>query len=82
MNKIFSLKENNTTIGTEVYAGLTTFFAMSYIIFLNPVYLSSAGMDSDGVMIATCIAAASGTLLCAFLSNRPFAMAPGMGLNA
>ena len=82
MNKLFSLKENNTTIGTEVYAGLTTFFAMAYIIFLNPVYLSSTGMDPDGVMIATCLSAAFGTLLCAFLSNRPFAMASGMGLNA
>ena len=82
MNKLFSLKDNNTTAGTEIYAGLTTFFAMSYIIFLNPVYLSAAGMSPDGVMIATCISAAFGTLLCAFLSNRPFAMASGMGLNA
>lgn len=82
MNKLFSLSDNNTTIGTEIYAGLTTFFAMSYIIFLNPVYLSATGMSPDGVMIATCVSAAFGTLLCAFLSNRPFAMAPGMGLNA
>lgn len=82
MNQFFKLKEHNTTVSTEIRAGLTTFFAMAYIIFVNPVFLSVTGMDADGAMIATCIGAAVGTLLSAFLSNLPFAMAPGMGINA
>ena len=82
MNKIFRLKEHNTTITTEIRAGFTTFCTMAYIIFVNPVFLSSTGMDSNGVMIATCLAAAVGTLLSAFMSNKPFAMASGMGMNA
>lgn len=82
MKKLFKLEENHTTVRQEIRAGLTTFFAMAYIIFLNPVFLSSTGMDSGGVMVATCLSAAAGTLLCAFLSNKPFAMAPGMGMNA
>ncbi len=82
MKKLFKLEENHTTVRQEVRAGLTTFFAMAYIIFLNPVFLSSTGMSSGGVMVATCLSAAAGTLLCAFLSNKPFAMAPGMGMNA
>lgn len=82
MKRIFRLEENNTTVKQEVRAGLTTFCAMAYIIFLNPVFLSATGMDSNGVLVATCLSAAVGTLLCAFVSNKPFAMAPGMGMNA
>ena len=82
MNKIFLLKEHNTTVTTEVRAGLTTFCTMAYIIFVNPVFLSATGMDSNGVMIATCLSAAVGTLLSAIMSNKPFAMASGMGMNA
>ncbi|MCF0142013.1 MAG: NCS2 family permease [Parasporobacterium sp.] len=82
MNRIFRLKENNTTAGREIIAGLTTFTAMAYIIFLNPVFLSTTGMDSQGVMIATCLAAAAGSILCAFISNKPFVLASGMGVNA
>lgn len=82
MKKLFHLEEHHTTIRTEIGAGLTTFFAMAYIIFLNPVFLSSTGMDSDGVLVSVCLAAALGTLLCALFSNKPFALAPGMGMNA
>lgn len=82
MEKLFKLKENNTTVKTEVIAGVTTFFAMAYIIFVNPIYLSQAGMDYTAVMVATCLSAAVGTLLTAFIANVPFAQAPGMGLNA
>ncbi len=82
MEKFFHLKENGTTVSTEVMAGLTTFFAMSYIIFVNPAILGQSGMNAVGVAMATCIAAAIGTLLTAFLANVPFAQAPGMGLNA
>ena len=65
MKKIFKLEENHTTPGIEVRVGLTTFFAMAYIIFLNPVFLSGTGMDPDGVLAATCVSAVIGTLLCA-----------------
>lgn len=82
MEKLFKLKEHGTTVGTEVRAGFTTFIAMAYIIFLNPIFLSVTGMSSAGVLAATCISAAAGTLLSALLSNRPFAMASGMGMNA
>lgn len=82
MNTLFKLDENQTTVKTEVAAGITTFFTMAYIIFLNPVFLSSTGMDTAGVLIATCISAAIGCTLCAFISNKPFAMASGMGMNA
>lgn len=82
MEKLFQLKQNNTTVTTEIRAGLTTFVAMAYIIFLNPVFLSAAGMSSAGVLSATCLSAAIGTLISAFFSNRPFAMASGMGMNA
>jgi len=82
MEKLFKLKENNTTVRTEVIAGLTTFFAMAYIIFVNPNMLKDTGMDYTAVMMATCLSAALGTLLTAFLANVPFAQAPGMGLNA
>ena len=82
MNEFFKLKENNTNVRTEVIAGITTFFTMAYIIFVNPYYLGIAGMDPNAVLIATCISAAIGTLLIGLLSNYPFAQAPGMGLNA
>lgn len=80
--KLFKLEENKTNAKTEVIAGITTFFTMAYIIFVNPTVLSGAKMDKGGVFLATCIAAAIGTLLMAFLANLPFAQAPGMGLNA
>lgn len=82
LEKLFKLKAHNTTVKTEIVAGITTFFAMAYIIFVNPGFLSEAGMDFNAVMMATCLTAALGTLLTAFLANVPFAQAPGMGLNA
>ena len=80
--KLFHLKENKTDVKTEITAGVTSFFTMAYIIFVNPQILSASGMDAGAVMLATCISAALGTLLMAFLANYPFALAPGMGLNA
>ena len=82
LEKLFHLKENKTTVKTEVTAGITSFFTMAYIIFVNPQILSAAGMDAGAVMLATCVASAIGTFLMAFLANYPFALAPGMGLNA
>ena len=87
LEKIFKLKENNTTARTEIIAGLTTFMTMAYIIALNPNLLTSFGKDTmpelwNGVFLATCIASAIGTIVMAFLANKPFAMAPGMGLNS
>lgn len=82
MNKFFKLKENGTTVRTEVLAGLTTFFAMSYILFVNPAMLSQTGMPAQGVFLATIIGAVAGTLMMAFYANLPYAQAPGMGLNA
>ncbi len=79
---MFKLKEHNTTVRAEIIGGLTTFFAMSYIIFVNPGLLSPSGMDPVGVAMATCISAALGSILTGFLANVPFAQAPGMGLNA
>ena len=77
----FHLAERKTTVQRELLGGLTTFFAMAYILLVQPIYLSAVGMPKGGIMIATCIAAALGTLLTAFLANIPFAQAPGMGLN-
>lgn len=82
LEKVFKLKENNTTVKTEVIAGITTFMTMAYILAVNPNMLSAAEMDSEAVLIATCLAAFVGTLAMAFLANYPFALAPGMGLNA
>lgn len=82
MEKLFKLKANGTDVKTEVIGGVTTFFAMAYIIFVNPSYLSQTGMPYNAVLLATCISAAIGCFLTAFLANLPFAMAPGMGLNA
>lgn len=87
LEKIFKLKENNTTARTGIIAGLTTFMTMAYIIALNPNLLTGFGKDTmpelwNGVFLATCIASAIGTIVMAFLANKPFAMAPGMGLNS
>lgn len=82
MNEFFKLKEHNTTVRTEVIAGLTTFVTMAYILVVNPVYLSVAGMDFNAVFMATCISAAIGTLIMGLYAKLPFAQAPGMGLNA
>src|SRR6056297_3135128 len=82
MEQIFNLKENNTDIKTEVIAGFTTFMTMAYIIFVNPTILSDAGMPFNGVFIATIAGAILGTLAMVLLTNYPFALASGMGLNA
>ena len=82
MEKLFHLKENHTDVKTEVMAGITTFMTMDYILAVNPNILSAAGMDAKAVLIATSLAAFVGTMLMAFLANYPFALAPGMGLNA
>lgn len=82
MEKFFKLKEHGTDVRTEVTAGLTTFFAMSYVLFVNPSILSQAGMPTQGVFLATIIGAVVGTLMMAFYANLPYAQAPGMGLNA
>ena len=81
MEKLFKLKAHGTDVKTEILAGITTFFAMAYIIFVNANYLSKTGMNYTGVMVATCISATVGCLLTAFLANVPFCQAPGMGLN-
>jgi adenine/guanine/hypoxanthine permease len=81
IEKIFKLKENNTTVRTEVIAGITTFMTMAYIIFVQPAILSMAGMDFNAVMVATCLASAAGCFLMAFLANYPIALAPAMGHN-
>ena len=80
--RIFKLSEHKTTVKTEVMAGITTFMTMAYILAVNPNILSAAGMDAKAVLIATSLAAFVGTMLMAFLANYPFALAPGMGLNA
>lgn len=82
LEKLFKLKENNTTVKTEVIAGLTTFMTMAYILAVNPSMLNAAGMDTNAALIATALAAFIGTLAMAFLANYPFALASGMGLNA
>ncbi len=82
LEKLFKLKENNTDIKTEVMAGITTFMTMAYILAVNPNILSAAGMDQNAVLLATAIASFVGTLLMALMANYPFALAPGMGLNA
>lgn len=82
MEKLFHLREHNTTVKTEVMAGITTFMTMAYILAVNPSILSAAGMDSNAVLIATALASFLGSALMAFLANYPFALAPGMGLNA
>ncbi|MFZ1691016.1 MAG: solute carrier family 23 protein, partial [Trichococcus flocculiformis] len=82
MENFFKLKEHGTTVSKEVVAGITTFFAMSYIIFVNPAILSLSGMPSQAVFLATIISAAVSTLVMGLFANVPYALAPGMGLNA
>lgn len=82
MEKFFKLKENGTTVSREIVAGVTTFFAMVYIIFVNPNMLSQTGMPWGAVFLATIIASAVGTLIMGLFANVPYAQAPGMGLNA
>jgi AGZA family xanthine/uracil permease-like MFS transporter len=81
LEKLFKLKENNTTAQRELVGGLVTFMTMAYIIFVQPGVLSIAGMDFDAVMMATCLSAAIATFLMAFLANYPIALAPAMGEN-
>ena len=82
LEKWFKLKENNTNIKTEVVAGVTTFMTMAYILAVNPSILSASGMDSQAILMATALASFIGTLAMAFMANYPFALAPGLGLNA
>ncbi len=87
MNKLFKLEENRTTVRTELLAGLTTFMTMAYILALNPNILTNFGADGgpqlwNAVFLATCIAAAAGTIVMAFFANKPFVLAPGLGLNS
>jgi len=82
MEKLFKLKEHGTDVKTEILGGTTTFLTMAYIIFVNPQILALTGMDPGAVFTATIIAAAIGTFIMAFVANVPFAVAPGMGLNA
>ena len=79
---MFKLKEHGTSVGTEIIAGATTFFAMAYIIFVNPQILSETGMSFFGVFVATILATVIGTLIMGLVANVPYATAPGMGLNA
>ena len=80
--KLFKLKKNNTTVKTEIIAGITTFMTMAYILAVNPDILSQSGMDKNAVLLATAFASFIGCVLMAVCSNYPFALAPGMGLNA
>lgn len=82
LEKLFKLKQNQTSLKQEAVAGLTTFMTMAYIIFVNPMMLADAGMDHGAVFVATCLAAAVGCLVMGLMANYPIALAPGMGLNA
>ncbi len=82
LEKLFQLKAHHTNVKTEILAGLTTFLTMAYIIVVNPSLLSQSGMDYGAVFVATCLAAAIGSLIMGLLANYPIALAPGMGLNA
>jgi len=82
LERLFRLSAHGTTVRTEILAGLTTFLTMAYIVFINPSILADAGMDRGAVFVATCLAAALGSLVMGLLANWPVAMAPGMGLNA
>lgn len=82
MDKLFKLKENGTKVSTEIVAGLTTFFAMAYILFVNPAMLSMTGIPYGAVFLATIFASVAGTLVMGLFANVPYAQAPGMGLNA
>ena len=82
LERLFQLKAHNTTLRTEVLAGLTTFLTMAYILFVNPAILGETGMDKGAVFVATCLAAAIGSAIMGLIANYPIALAPGMGLNA
>ncbi|USD65857.1 NCS2 family permease [Vibrio sp. SCSIO 43136] len=82
LERLFKLNEHNSSVRTEVIAGITTFLTMAYIIFVNPAILSDTGMDRGAVFVATCLAAAVGCFIMGFVANYPVAQAPGMGLNA
>lgn len=82
LEKLFKLSEHNTSVRTELLAGITTFLTMAYIIFVNPSILSQTGMDQGAVFVATCLAAAFGCFIMGLYANYPVAQAPGMGLNA
>lgn len=82
LEKLFKLKQNQTSLKQEAIAGLTTFMTMAYIIFVNPMMLADAGMDHGAVFVATCLAAAVGCIVMGIMANYPIALAPGMGLNA
>src|SRR5262245_52234720 len=82
LERIFRLRENGTTVGREVVAGLTTFAAMAYILAVNPAILKNAGMPEAALVTATALSAAVATVLMAGLTNFPLALAPGMGINA
>ena len=82
LEKFFKLKENKTTVKTEIAAGITTFMTMAYILAVNPSILSEAGMNANAVLLATCLASFIGTVCMAFMANMPFALSAGMGLNA
>ena len=82
LEKMFKLKENNTSFRTEVVAGLTTFMAMAYILAVNPNILSATGMNSDAILLATALASFVGCMAMALLANYPFALVSGMGLIA
>ncbi len=82
LNNFFKIKERNSSIKQEIIGGTTTFLTMAYIIFVNPAILSEAGMDKGALITVTALSAAIGTMFSAFIANAPFALAPGMGLNA
>lgn len=82
LESFFKLKENHTNVKTEVVAGLTTFMTMAYILAVNPSILSASGMDANAILMATAIASFIGCFCMALLANYPFALAPGLGLNA
>ena len=82
LDQYFGLNEHGTTLSREALAGLTTFLAMAYITVVNPLILSDAGMDFGAVFVATCCAAAFGSLVMGIMANYPIGMAPGMGQNA
>ena len=82
LERLFQLKAHHTTVRTEILAGITTFLTMAYILFVNPNMLAETGMDHGAVFVATCLAAAIGSLVMGLLANYPIALAPGMGLNA
>ena len=82
LERLFKLKKNKTNVFTEMIAGLTTFMAMSYIIFINPTILSATGMDYNSVYVATIIASMIGTLFLGLIANVPYVQSAGLGLNA